>query len=587
MARPQRNDGKIHLHLRKNGGSVYASSNEAYSRDDKRRFRIVDWGTISKGNVFVPGRRFLYERGRWDDFVFPGGWDISAVEQLKDKYRPGRPASTKRDRSLLYGSVWFLTEVAKKLGLVSDLMAVLGGNTDKVNDILTLALFPLVCPKSYSHLAQWQTIERMPSPEAITSRDVTLLTQGISESDRMELFRYRMKRIDRSHVLAVDSTSKSTYGSSLADIRWGKNKERIPLAQTNEVVVYSLNGHMPVLYQELPGNIPDLRTMELVQTLLEHAGCPDAARLTDRGYLTQPVLDFLLWKGVPFICCVKASSGIVADLVASISRGEIKMEVKVGSGNYEVQQDVPYYYEDTLHGGAGKKAAKLKADIYFDPVRKAMEQRDLDIAVKEQALLLEDLRKEQAVVSAQQDLRDDCRLHDIVFDEAGHVASFAANEKRVESRRRVMGYIAMLTNKLDLDASQAWETYSLRDEQEKYFADMKGAMLDDRNPAWSEKGKEGRLFVHFVGLTVYSHIKHVWKKLDLRDQFGTVDAVIDEMKNIRCIEHTGKAKIITPFVGKQLKVCEYFGLEVPDGCAPKVKGVNSKTGRKNKKATQD
>ena len=46
---------------------------------------------------------------------------------------------------------------------------------------------------------------------------------------------------------------------------------------------------------------------------------------------------------------------------------------------------------------------------------------------------------------------------------------------------------------MDIDASKAWETYSLRDEQEKYFSDMKGTMLDDRNPAWSEKGKEGRI----------------------------------------------------------------------------------------------
>jgi len=93
---------------------------------------------------------------------------------------------------------------------------------------------------------------------------------------------------------------------------------------------------------------------------------------------------------------------------------------------------------------------------------------------------------------------------------------------------------------MELDASKAWETYSLRDEQEKYFSDMKGAMLDDRNPAWSEKGREGRMFVHFVGLSVYSAIKDTWKRLDLRDQFETVDSVIDEMKNIRCIEHTGK-----------------------------------------------
>lgn len=53
--------------------------------------------------------------------------------------------------------------------------------------------------------------------------------------------------------------------------------------------------------------------------------------------------------------------------------------------------------------------------------------------------------------------------------------------------------IAMFVSGMDIDVSKAWETYSLRDEQEKYFSDMKGTMLDDRNPAWSEKGKEGRI----------------------------------------------------------------------------------------------
>ncbi|MCH3918340.1 MAG: hypothetical protein LKE40_12965 [Spirochaetia bacterium] len=69
-----------------------------------------------------------------------------------------------------------------------------------------------------------------------------------------------------------------------------------------------------------------------------------------------------------------------------------------------------------------------------------------------------------------------------------------------------------------------------------------------------------------MGLSVYSHIKHIWKKLNLKDQFGTVDAAIDEIKNIRYLEHKRKAKIVTPFIGRQLKVCKYFELEIPKGC---------------------
>jgi hypothetical protein len=95
------------------------------------------------------------------------------------------------------------------------------------------------------------------------------------------------------------------------------------------------------------------------------------------------------------------------------------------------------------------------------------------------------------------------------------------------------------------------------------------------------------MFVHFVGLSVYSYVKDVWKRLGLKDQFPTVGSVIDEMKSIRCIEHTGKARIVTPFVGSQLKICEYYKLDVPEGCAPKVKKVNFRTGRRKGKADQN
>ena len=52
--------------------------------------------------------------------------------------------------------------------------------------------------------------------------------------------------MSKDELCAVDSTSISTYGFNLVGIRWGKNKERLPLRQTIEVVVYSLNSHMPI-----------------------------------------------------------------------------------------------------------------------------------------------------------------------------------------------------------------------------------------------------------------------------------------------------------------------------------------------------
>ena len=113
----------------------------------------------------------------------------------------------------------------------------------------------------------------------------------------MDLFRCRAERIGKGELCAVDSTSMSTYGFNLVDIRWGKNKERLPLRQTLEVVVYSLTSHMPIYYKELPGNMPDYRTIELIMKEMEHAGFKNLVLITDRGYESMKNLEAYIANG--------------------------------------------------------------------------------------------------------------------------------------------------------------------------------------------------------------------------------------------------------------------------------------------------
>ena len=126
--------------------------------------------------------------------------------------------------------------------------------------------------------------------------------------------------------------------------------------------------------------------------------------------------------------------------------------------------------------------------------------------------------------------------------------------------------VALLTDKT---AMQTWELYGLRDKQEKYFQQMKSQLGFDRQRNWSEEGKTGRLLILFVGLILSSYVRHIWKSTDLHQQFSSTLEVLDEMRSIRCVEHTGKAKHITPFVGAQIDIANAFGFKIPDGCAPK------------------
>ncbi len=60
----------------------------------------------------------------------------------------------------------------------------------------------------------------------------------------------------------------------------------------------------------------------------------------------------------------------------------------------------------------------------------------------------------------------------------------------------------------------------------------------------------------------------VYYRSFLGTYFAPIADVLGEMRPIRYIEHPHTKPLLTPFVGKQLEVCEAFDLDVPEGCSP-------------------
>jgi len=278
MGRPVDPDAQYRVKLHINNGYTYASTQPPYTDPGtgKKKYRRVHWGTVDENNKFTPGSPFFLaspeERAR---LIFPEDWDMSEAQKLTGLRSPGRPAYVGNDQSRFYGDIWLLEQIAAKTGIRQDLEVVFDGNREIVDDILTLAMFPYLTTFNYSRVARWQKVAAAPSSRELTPKAITLLTQSITEQHRMDLLRLRAAKLGKDELCAVDSTSRSAYGWSLADIRWGKNRERLPLAQTMEVVVYTLTSHMPVYYRTFPGNMPDSRSLETILTDLEHAGFKD------------------------------------------------------------------------------------------------------------------------------------------------------------------------------------------------------------------------------------------------------------------------------------------------------------------------
>ena len=542
----------------------------------------------------IPNSTYLYasmeERRK---LIFPSEWDLSEIEVLSGTGRRGVVEYAGGDLDRMYGPTWFLDNVARETGLLSDLTKVFGGNLEKVQDILTLAYYLFLDNRTYAHIEKWQREVKTPSVHTLTSSSITRLAQGITEQNRMDLFRLRAKRMSKDEYCAVDSTSVSTYGFHLVDIRWGHNKEHLPLKQTLEVIVYSLTSHLPIYYLELPGNEPDSRTLEMIMTELEHAGFRNIILITDRGYESLKNLEICIAKGQKLITSVKCGQGEPLKAIKSIdlSTGVPEgMTFSKETGLFYKQYDLDYQVQG--NGDHVIKADRLKLNLYYDVHKRADDLARVQMAIANQKEVL------QAVLEADKPIpkedRDTFRRENnfmkIAFWKSGKLRSYEVDKDAVRKATLTSGFFASKTLGLNLTPIEAKGNYGMRDEQEKTFMIQKGPLGEDRLRVCTESSKHGRMFICFVALILASYVRHIQNtKEGLRDNFHSTESILEEMRTIRCIEHDGHRKFITPFVGDQITICDAFGFEIPEGCRPTYtskRSTKGKSGRPPKPQTE-
>jgi hypothetical protein len=569
MARPVNPNSQYTVKPHQVGGHLYASTQpwSVNPATGRKEYHYLHWGTVVD-MVFHPNARFLsLSREEMGRLIFPPGWNLDNIGGGSVPGRRGRPSYTGDAANRLYGHVWLLEQIAERTGLRDDLTTVFDGNRRQVDIVLTLAMFPYLTKFTYNRLERWQRTDRAPCDIPLTPSFITTFTQSITEKHRLCLLRLRARRMGRDELCAVDSTSRTAWGGALADIRWGKNKERLPLPQTTEVVVYTLSGHMPVYYRTFPGNMNDARSLRVILVDMEHAGFMDLVYITDRGYESRRNIEQMILKGRKAVMCVRTSLKMVSDAIGALGDFTVRpdgMEIDPESRLYMAQSTVEYKVRGN---GECAKAADMRLNLYFDPVRRSTELVELDIAVKEQKEELDRMVGEKEQVPDVREAREEFRFFNLDIDETSRlVRGYELDRGRIASAKRLSGFFSLLTIGLDWDARTALGHYSLRDEQEKYFEQMKDQMVADRQRNWSEEGKAGRLFVLFVSLILSSYVRHVWKTTSLKKMFSSSLEILDEMRPVRCIEHPKKARVITPFIGRQLDICEAFGFVPPKGC---------------------
>lgn len=557
-------DTNFKVKLRVCRGYRYAATQPTTINSSGKKIRkYVYWGEVTEDLVFVPNLRFKTEPlSSREKLIFPDEWDISEAVRLNENAKNGSADVKKDDRgseqfeNRQYGAVWLLEKLAEQCHIKDDLMDVFQYDETIVNDVLTLAIFPMLSGWSYAQTARWQKYTKTPSDHFLQPSYITRLTQRITNQHRMEFLHARILREKPNALLACDSTTRSGYEHCLADIRWGKNKDNSAMMNTLEVVVYSITSHEPIYYRTFAGNENDKRTVRAIMADLKELGIDDLTIIFDRGYESDDNFVEMIEDDQPFLMCGIVSREPIYSNILKIryNKRGIPENMKYDKANhcYYAQFSQPYRVDG--------KEAELKVNLYMDIERRAKELSILNEAIRDEE------EKIKNKISSGKSFDIDQFNNSLDYHKVLEDMSYIQKEKAIAREENIAGFFASIQFKLNTGAKESMEFYGLRDEQEKYFEEMKDQLGFNMQNNWSEDGKTGRLFILFIGLILRNKVRSVWKeKLKSQGYPSSVD-VLHDMVPIRMNEYPDGNILITDFTTSQMTICEAFGIEPPKEC---------------------
>lgn len=625
---------RMHKHTA-NHYQYAATVKTVYDNNGKRMRKYTHWGSLSRDLVFTPNIRFkMSSRSDRNAFIFPPEWDISKALALNgdvpkeephesigqtDGGKEAEPTSSAPSeiqvlpgetppedasvlpmrsesrgyKDLLYGSVWFLLQIAELKHVREDLMVTFEYNSSVVNDILTLAIFPYLTRKNYDRLAREQRVTHYPSEGVLTSPYITQFTQNITAQNRFDFCKLRIMRQPEGAYLACDSTTRSAWGRCIAEIHYGRNKDNRDMNCTLEVVVYSLSTHEPVYYRMFPGNEPDARTVRIIANDVKHMGISDLVTIYDRGYETADNFDEFFRDGLAFISCAKVAQEPVINCLAEISYDPLGLpenmdydpEYRLFYAQFEIHNRK---YIDSKGNQATVDSKEYRCNLFCDPARRPFELISVNKKIADELSALKEKENNGQLVAERKTINRQLNFHKIVYKDdpdSGRVSvSIEENENAIRKARSVCGFFSSVTYKAEGDAISMLKAYKTRDEQEKYFEQMKDQMDFHTQDCSSQDGKAGREFILFVGLILSSVVRNTWRQsAELRKEFKTSLSILDEMADIRWVQYGDGEEHLTSFLSKQVEICKAYGIDVPPECLSSTERLSEER-KKNPKS---
>jgi len=134
------------------------------------------------------------------------------------------------------------------------------------------------------------------------------------------------------------------------------------------------------------------------------------------------------------------------------------------------------------------------------------------------------------------------------------------NSKNVDDYICLMGCFVLLTNQQEMDKIEILNHYRQRDNVEKVFDNVKNELNGDRLKSHSQCNTNGRLFIKFLALIIYSEISKVMKEHKLFEKYSLKELLL-ELRKLKITQVKDGTIILAEITKKQKIIFEAFGIK--------------------------
>jgi transposase len=449
-----------------------------------------------------------------------------------------------------YGHVYLLQTLAEQLGLTAILKRIFPKDH---HTLLALAFFEISEAAPLYLFASWRESTALKETPVLPSKELTAFTQrlGGMEQERRAFASAWIQQCGEVEAIVFDITSLSCYAEFIDYVEWGYNRDEEALPQVNVGVIYAEQVQLPLYYQLYPGSIPDVTTLKNIVNYLELFQLKERLFILDRGFYSASNLSTMHQAQIKFIIPMSRAVKVFSALLSQNRRKLSDLNTSFVFG-----EEVLFHVQDTVE----INQLILQAHLYFNDRRRSEEASsflrkvlELETAVQEQSFS----NKEEAVEYLVSHCKGATRFLQVKNNNGK--LEIRRNTKALSQRLATMGTTLMLTNHTDLDRAKILELYRRKDYLEKTFDVLKNEVDGKRLRGHSKDVINGRLFIKFISLILYSALANKMREKDLFKHYS-IKEIMYELKKLRIVEMHNGLSYLTEISKRQREL--YSKLEV-------------------------